>query len=347
MYHRGVPLIGGIAALAGKRVAVFGAGMEGQSFARRVGPSCAELVIVDDAAAGVPGYSAPRRASAAEIAEFGVEAPSVLEGGGFDFVVHSPGVSRYDERLAAAAELGAVVTTPTALWLEDFQDRRVVAVTGSKGKTTTAMLTAAALRAYGLDVALAGNIGRPVTELYDDDGHDVFVVELSSFQTADVTTSPSVGVLTLLSPDHLDWHRNLANYFDDKLRLFSHREDVPVAVNGCATRLSPGRRTSSAGSFTATAARFASAAGLSSSRAWDRSISGGSSSSVSTILSTPAAPSRRRSCSPATRQSQTARRRALRGDGAPVAARADRRVRRGDLHRRRAREQPRRDARRA
>ena len=233
-YHRGVPLIGGIAALAGRRVAVFGAGMEGQSFARRVGPSCAELVIVDDAAADVPGYSAPRRASAADIAEFGVEAPSVLEGGGFDFVVHSPGISRYDERLAAAEELGAVVTTPTALWLEDFQDRRVVAVTGSKGKTTTAMLTAAALRAYGLDVVLAGNIGRPVTELYDDDSHDVFVVELSSFQTADVTTSPSVGVLTLLSADHLDWHRNLANYIDDKLRLFSHREDVPVAVNGCA-----------------------------------------------------------------------------------------------------------------
>ena len=117
--------------------------------------------------------------------------------------------------------------------MEDFQDRRVVAVTGSKGKTTTAMLTAAALGAYGLDVALAGNIGRPVTELYDDDAHDVFVVELSSFQTADVTTSPSVGILTLLSPDHLDWHRNLENYFDDKLRLFSHRADVPVAVNGC------------------------------------------------------------------------------------------------------------------
>ena len=106
-----------------------------------------------------------------------------------------PGVSRYDERLVAAARLGAVVTTPTALFLEDFQDRRVVAVTGSKGKTTTAMLTAAALGAYGLDVALAGNLGRPLTELYDDGAHDVFVVELSSFQAADVTVSPSVGVL--------------------------------------------------------------------------------------------------------------------------------------------------------
>jgi len=206
--------------------------MEGRDFARRVGPSCAELVIVDDAVARMPGFAAPRQANVTELTELGVQPPSVLSSGRFDFVVHSPGISRYDERLQAAAQLGAVVTTPTSLWLEDFQDRPVVAVTGSKGKTTTAMLTAAALRAYGLDVALAGNIGRPVTELYDDDSHDAFVVELSSFQTADVTTSPSVGILTLLAPDHLDWHRNLTNYYEDKLRLFSHRDLVPVAVNG-------------------------------------------------------------------------------------------------------------------
>ena len=233
VYHRGVPLIGGVAALAGSRVAIFGAGMEGQCFARRVGPTCAELVVVDDIAGDPSGLTGPRQAVEAESAGIDVQPPSVLEDRRFDFVVHSPGVSRYDERLAAAGRLGAVVTTPTALFLEDFQDRRVVAVTGSKGKTTTAMLTAGALGAYGLDVALAGNIGRPLTELYDDDAHDVFVVELSSFQAADVTVSPSVGVLTLLAPDHLDWHRNLTNYYEDKLRLFSHRADVPVAVNGC------------------------------------------------------------------------------------------------------------------
>ena len=232
MYHRGVPLIGGVAALAGKRVVVFGAGIEGRSFARRVGPTCAELVVVDDVVGDLTAPEGPRQAIKAELAELDVQSPSVLEDRSFDFVVRSPGVSRYDERLAEAARLGAVVTTPAALFMEDFQDRRIVAVTGSKGKSTTAMLTAAALGAYGLDVALAGNIGRPLTELYDDDAHDVFVVELSSFQTADVTTSPSVGVLTLLAPDHLDWHRNLTNYYEDKLRLFSHRDEVPVAVNG-------------------------------------------------------------------------------------------------------------------
>jgi len=230
VYDRGVPLIGGVAALAGRRVAVFGAGMEGRSFARLVGPRCAELVIVDDAA---QSSASAGPAGALGAAGLDVQLPFLLESRSFDFVVHSPGISRYDERLAAATRKGAIVTTPTALWLEDYQDRHVVAVTGSKGKTTTAMLTAAALRAYGLDVSLAGNIGRPVTELYDDNDHDAFVVELSSFQTADLTTSPSVGILTLLSPDHLDWHRSLDNYYEDKTRLFSQRSDVPVAVNGC------------------------------------------------------------------------------------------------------------------
>ncbi len=232
MYHRGVPLIGGVAALAGSRVAVFGAGREGLCFARRVGPTCAELVIVDDIAGDPSVLTGPRQDHETAPAGIDLRPPSLLEERPFDFVVHSPGVSRYDERLAAAARLGAIVTTPTALFMEDFRQRRVVAVTGSKGKTTTAMLTAAVLGAYGLDVALAGNIGRPLTELYDDDAHDVFVLEISSFQAAEVTVSPSVGVLTLLSPDHLDWHRSVESYYEDKLNLFSHRDGVPVAVNG-------------------------------------------------------------------------------------------------------------------
>ena len=158
----------------------------------------------------------------------------MLERRALDVVVRSPGVSRYDARLAALADRGVVVTTATTLWMEDFRDRLVVAVTGSKGKTTTAMLTKAALGAYGLDAVLAGNMGRPLTDLYAEADHDAYVVELSSFQTADLTVSPSVGVLTLLAPDHLDWHGSLERYYADKLRLFAAEPDRPVAVNGCS-----------------------------------------------------------------------------------------------------------------
>jgi UDP-N-acetylmuramoylalanine--D-glutamate ligase len=227
VYDRGVPLIGGIAALAGKRVAIFGAGTEGRAFARFAGPACAELFIIDDA---------PTPAPAQPTDEFEVLDASSLADLELDFVVRSPGVSRYDARFVALRGRGVIVTSATALWLEDFQDREVVAVTGSKGKTTTATLTAAALESYGLDVVIAGNIGRPLTELYEDDAHDAFVVELSSFQTADVTVSPTVGVLTLLAPDHLDWHRSIERYYEDKLQLFAGRDDLPVAVNACCDR---------------------------------------------------------------------------------------------------------------
>ena len=162
----------------------------------------------------------------------GPRSPAVLADGGFDVVVRSPGVSRYRPELVAAAKNGAVVTTLTALWLEDFGDGAVLAVTGSKGKTTTAMLAAAALRAAGRRVAVAGNMGRPLAELYSESADvDTWVVEVSSFQAAEVTVSPPFGVLTLLAPDHLDWHGSYERYVADKLNLFAHRPSAVLAVN--------------------------------------------------------------------------------------------------------------------
>lgn len=199
---------------------MFGAGAEGRSFAGLVAGSVAELIIVDDNPDALP------------VGHLEVGAPDSLEQRRVDFVVRSPGVSRYDERVGRLSASGAVVTTPTALWLEDFHDRTIVAVTGSKGKSTTATLTAAVLSSMGIEAVLAGNIGRPLSDLYSRSGEsEVFVVELSSFQTADVTVSPTIGVLTSLAPDHLDWHRDLEQYYADKLRIFSRREGVPVAVN--------------------------------------------------------------------------------------------------------------------
>jgi hypothetical protein len=83
-----------------------------------------------------------------------------------------------------------------------------VAITGTKGKSTTAALTASILRAGGGHVALIGNIGVPVTDMYGAaERADAYVVEVSSYQAAEVTVTPGVCVLTSLAPDHLDWHR--------------------------------------------------------------------------------------------------------------------------------------------
>ena len=106
-----------------------------------------------------------------------------------------------------------------AVWLEDHADAPVLAVTGTKGKSTTAALAAAVLEADGLEVALIGNIGVPVLDTYGRPRPDAYVVEVSSYQAADVTRSPGVVVLTSLAPDHLDWHGGVEAYYRDKLRL--------------------------------------------------------------------------------------------------------------------------------
>jgi len=209
----------GIERLRCARVAVWGTGAEGRAVAQLAADLGAAVTVVDDHPAPMlPDAPAP---------------PKLLVDRDFDVVVRSPGVSTYRPELAAARSRGALVTTLTALWLEDFGDSPVVAVTGSKGKSTTAVLTAAALRATGRRVALAGNIGRSLTELYGSEAPpvDAYVVEVSSYQAADVTVSPRVGVLTLVAPDHLEWHGSYDRYVADKLNLFGHRSGMTVAVN--------------------------------------------------------------------------------------------------------------------
>ena len=76
----------------------------------------------------------------------------------------------------------------------------------------TASLTALALEASGVSAGLGGNIGTPLTDFYDSPEKDAYVIEVSSFQAAEVTVSPPVGVLTLLAPDHLDWHGTYDRY---------------------------------------------------------------------------------------------------------------------------------------
>ncbi len=107
----------------------------------------------------------------------------------------------------------------------------VVAITGTKGKSTTAALTAAILAHDGSDVALIGNIGVPVVERYGMPLADAYVVEVSSYQAADVQVSPGLVVLTSLAPDHLDWHGSEEAYYRDKLRLIEAGPPGALAVN--------------------------------------------------------------------------------------------------------------------
>ncbi|HEX3459800.1 MAG TPA: UDP-N-acetylmuramoyl-L-alanine--D-glutamate ligase [Acidimicrobiales bacterium] len=212
--------------LSRQRVAVWGMGQEGLAMARLLIERGSLPVLIDDQV-----EAATDRVEAGLSAGMAVLAPGGLDWSGLDVVVRAPGVSRYRGELVAAGSAGVTVTTATAVWLEDFRDAPVLAITGTKGKSTTASLAASILEKLGLSVALAGNIGEPVTDLYGRDPVDAYVVEVSSYQAADVTVSPRVCVLTSLAPDHLDWHGGEEAYYRDKLRLITAGPPGSLAVN--------------------------------------------------------------------------------------------------------------------
>lgn len=212
--------------LCTSRVALWGIGAEGLAMADLLARRGVDPVLIDDRA-----EDAGARFGSVTGASRPVLRPDQVVWGDLDVVVRAPGVSRYRPELLAAEQSGVVVTTAMAVWLEDYADARVVAITGTKGKSTTAALTASILREGGLDVALIGNIGVPVAEVYGRPLVDAYVVEVSSYQAVDVTVTPGVCVLTSLAPDHLDWHRGEESYYRDKLRLIEAGPPGALAVS--------------------------------------------------------------------------------------------------------------------
>jgi UDP-N-acetylmuramoylalanine--D-glutamate ligase len=138
-------------------------------------------------------------------------------------------VSTHREELRALRESGVAVTTATALWLAEREGEGVIGVTGTKGKSTTAALIAHLARAAGRTVALAGNIGVPALDLLDGERAQVTVVELSSYQIADLEVGPQVALVTNVFREHTDWHGSEDAYRADKLRLLG-LPSVRVAV---------------------------------------------------------------------------------------------------------------------
>jgi UDP-N-acetylmuramoylalanine--D-glutamate ligase len=148
---------------------------------------------------------------------------------GIDVVVKSPGVPGEAPLIAAARERGIPVWSEIELGYTLLRDARFIGVTGTNGKTTTTELLGAIFRAAGRNVAVAGNVGTPLTSVH---GAEWVVCELSSFQLEDVhELSCDVAVLLNLEPDHLDRHGSFEAYRDAKLRIFE-RSRAQVVPHG-------------------------------------------------------------------------------------------------------------------
>ena len=203
-------------------VLLYGAGREAHStrtFLKERSPQTKVFVTVDSGGIDI--------ADAETIAP--ADLTEAVRAGKFATIVKSPGVSRYRPIFAMAREAGIAVTSNLNLWGEYFRDgRTVIAITGTKGKSTTATLVHLMLSYAGIDAGLAGNVGLAPLEIADK--HKLVVFELSSYQTADMAFSPDIAAVTNLTPEHTDWHRTTERYFADKLNLIDRDQPFPVGL---------------------------------------------------------------------------------------------------------------------
>lgn len=140
-----------------------------------------------------------------------------------DIVFRTPGMRYYMPELMEMKNRGAVITSEMELFFE-LCNCKIIAVTGSDGKTTTTSIIAELLRSAGKRVFLGGNIGKPLLPEIEDIREDDFaVVELSSFQLISMRQSPDIAVVTNVAPNHLDIHKDMQEYVDSKKNILLHQ----------------------------------------------------------------------------------------------------------------------------
>ncbi len=154
---------------------------------------------------------------------------------GADLVVVSPGISAAAPVLRALSDRGVGWISEPEFAVRFFS-APLIAVTGTNGKTTTTLLVAHLMQAAGLRAAAGGNVGGGLAPAASelalrDESPDWYVLEMSSFQLADVDTfRPDIGVITNLSPDHLDRYASLDAYYADKARILNRADANSVWV---------------------------------------------------------------------------------------------------------------------
>lgn len=213
--------------MKGKKVAFIGIGTSNLPLIKLLSDKGAEVLACD-------------RKELPELGENGVKAQeygaSLILGEDYlgnidaDIIFRSPGTPFYRPELCALREQGKVLTSEMEVFF-DLCPCKVIAVTGSDGKTTTTSIIAEMLRAAGKTVHLGGNIGRPLLpDIESISPDDYAVVELSSFQLISMRKSPDVAVVTNLAPNHLDIHKDMQEYIDSKKNIVLHQSAFSKAV---------------------------------------------------------------------------------------------------------------------
>jgi len=149
---------------------------------------------------------------------------------GFDIIFRSPSVLPTRTELVKASENGSIITSEVREVL-NLCPCKVIGITGSDGKTTTTTLINEILKANGYTTHLGGNIGTPLfTKIKDMKEEDIIVLELSSFQLMDFDISPNISVITNISENHLDIHKDFNEYIESKKNIFKYQNNNGILV---------------------------------------------------------------------------------------------------------------------
>ena len=216
-----------LAALRGKRVAVIGIGVSNTPLIKMLLRAGIRVTACDRNEREAFGGRVEELESLGAELRLGED---YLVGLDHDIIFRTPGMRPDVPQLLAARERGSVLTSEMEVFFQ-VCPCRTIAVTGSDGKTTTTTIIAKLLQAAGHTVYLGGNIGKPL--LPDVDGmepDDIAVLELSSFQLMTMDRSPDIAVVTNLAPNHLDVHRDMAEYVDAKKNILRYQDAGGLSV---------------------------------------------------------------------------------------------------------------------
>lgn len=194
--------------LKGKNIAVLGFGVEGVSSLKFLLKQGAKVRILDKD-----------------------QGERYLEGlNKYDVIVRSPGVKRGLPQLLDAEQKGVIITSQTKLFF-DFCPCSIIGVTGTKGKGTTTSIIYEMLIKQGFDAYIGGNIGKPPLDFLDKlSTQSKVVLELSSFQLQDITKSPHIGVVLMITSEHLDYHKDVYEYVDAKRNIIRFQTASDAAI---------------------------------------------------------------------------------------------------------------------
>lgn len=203
-------------------VGIIGYGLQGQSAARYWRDKGAQITICDiNPNLQVPDWAQARLGK-----------PYLSDLGSYDVIVRSPSVHPATLLQAGGSSVETKITTTTNEFFAACPSKNIIGVTGTKGKGTTSSLITEILQTAGKTVHLGGNIGIDPLELLTTPiyENDWVVLELANFQLIDIHHSPHIAVCLMAVPEHLNWHKDVTEYYWSKQQLFTHQKHTDIAV---------------------------------------------------------------------------------------------------------------------